>query len=126
MALALLGACLLGVLTVVTGAMSLSERNEQLTVATEVARAQMEAIKELGFSRAPKARSRRLFDGTAKPTTPAESGFPPPPYPFQERNGVRYALKVTVLDLRRTLKSVRVEVRWHAHSEVTYASYLHP
>lgn len=126
MALSLLGACLLGVLTVVVGGLSLSERNEQLTVATEIARAQMEAITERGFTWPPKAPSRVVFDGIDEPPTPEVRGFPPEPYPFQERNGVRYGIRVSVLDVKKAVKAIRVEVRWGDHAEVTYESYLHP
>lgn len=121
-----MGACLLGVLTVVMGGLSLSERTEQLTVATEMARAEMEAIKERGFTWPPKAPTYVVFDGSQKTPTPLMFGFPPEPYPFQERDGVRYSVRVSVLDLRKTVKSIRVEVLWGEHTEVTYVSYLHP
>lgn len=126
LALALLGATLLGVLTVVTGSLTLSERNEQLTVATEMARAEMEAINERGYTWPPKAPSRLVFDGTGEHPTPVVRGFPPDPYPFKERNGVRYSVRVSVLDVKKAVKAIRVEVMWGDHAEVTYESYLHP
>lgn len=124
--MALLGSVLIGILTVVLGATSLSERNEQLTNATEVARWAMEAIKERGFTWPPKAPERIVFDGAADRPTPPVKGFPPEPYPFVERGGVRYFLNVSVLDLSRTVKAIRVIVRWGAGAEVSFETYLHP
>jgi len=120
MAVALLGSCLLGLLTVIVSGLDLADRSDQITIATEIARDEMEAIKERGFTWPPGGE--QVYSGDR----PRDRGFPPAPYPRVTRDGWDYLVTVTIGDVATSVRNVRVQVRWGERGEVSLETYLHP
>lgn len=120
-----MGILLVAIITVVTaliGALKLNSKSTEVTIATEVARDFLEAVKERGYDSIPDGRF--SFDGRTGDSR--SGGFPPAPYPRVTESGREFFLKVDVGTKGATLKTVTVEVFWDEFSRVILETYIYP
>jgi len=105
LATAILGFALLTLVGVFSSGLKLARQSREATAAASLARSCLERTQALGFERLPAGNL--TFSGQ-----PAEGAFPPAPYPFQEVDGHRYTVNVTLSEVGVYLKEVRVQVGW--------------
>lgn len=98
----------------------LVSQSQQVANATQLARAELEAIREMGYVAIPDADV--TYDG--RNPDPSIDGFPPHPY---DNPPDGYVLLVTVEQKGYYLKSITVEVQWgDIGSKVVLQTYIHP
>ena len=114
-ALAVTSVALLAMIGVFTGGLRLLSQSEAVTRATELGRAELEAIKDLGWAALPATDA--SFDGRVP--DPQVAGWPPAPYTTTST-----PMMVQVEEIEPGLKSVTVRVYYSANTPVTLETYV--
>jgi type II secretory pathway pseudopilin PulG len=118
LALALVTAAVLAILSVYATGLRQSAESERMLKATEMARELMEGVLQSGFEALPD--SQTTFDGRV-PDPPAD-GIPPPPYPKRDD----LEALVIVDQVEPQLKSVYVKIFYGSRRSVVLQSYVRP
>ena len=118
-ATALIGFAIVTMIGVFMSGLKLVAQGRERTSAIDLARAELEAIQELGFDALPAGTA--SFDGT-----PTGLPFPPAPYPGATVNEQPFLMRVEVRPKDTFLKSVLVRVSWGESSQVTLQTLVGP
>ena len=123
LAMAFLALAILTMVGLFASSFKLLNKSSFLTTGTEVGREFIERVKLLDGDAPP---VENLFYDGSVPAPQSSSGFPPPPYPFVDRDGVRYTLSVEIGAAPNTTsaKVLTVWVRWKESGRVELQTYL--
>ena len=112
---ALVALALLALIAVIISGLRLLTNSGKLTVASQLAREEMETIKKRGYANITVGTN---FKGAA--ADPA-TGFPPPPYPGRDE----FKLVVNATTYSPTLRQVNVEVLWGQRGRTSLTTLIH-
>ncbi|MBI3924632.1 MAG: hypothetical protein HY319_03755 [Armatimonadetes bacterium] len=118
-AIGIVAIAILALVAVFISGTKLVAQSQEVATGTQVARAELERIRDSGYDRVPD--TDLTFDGRIPDAT--VSGFPPLPYPSSPEG---YQVVVTVSQRGYYLKSVTVEAHWGSDQRVVLQTYLHP
>lgn len=119
-ALSVIAFALLTMIGVFISGAQLMSRGEQITTATEVGRRMLETVRVAGYAYIPDGVS--SYDGRVPEPRDPSLGFPPAPYPADER----YELVVDTEEIDTNLKAVTVRVYYDNESNLVLQSYYRP
>lgn len=109
----------MGIVMTVLSNMKLNRQGDDLSAATQLARAVLENTRSRTYANITVG----TFDGTLSVPTPpnATTGFPPSPYPGTGK----FKMRVVSTDFAPAARSVQVDVFWGARSNIRLFTLIH-